>query len=226
MPCFLRPGDAELIVPAKKMPGTVADSHSGVTAGSFAWPNVVTPRSVRSCSGQVNPVAAMTSSASTLIGSPLSVRLRSTRNPSPTWLDRVDRGVEDRDPEAEEVVLERLHVARPDADQRLRLDRGLGGRRRRDRDLRRPRREPRGELEARVLLADDEQPLAGVRRRLAGLGVVARVLDPRRARASTAPRCRPPARGPGVRYSPSVVSSVNVVPSGPSSRRVRSQRQS
>ena len=84
MPCFLRPGEAELTVPAKKMPGTVADSHSGVTVGSLACPNVVTPSSVRSCSGQVKPVAAMTSSASTLIGSPLSVRLSWTRYPSPT----------------------------------------------------------------------------------------------------------------------------------------------
>ncbi len=65
------------------MPGTVADSQSGVTAGSFAWPKVVTPRSGRSSRGQVNPVAAMTSSASTAIGSPVSVRLSCTRNASP-----------------------------------------------------------------------------------------------------------------------------------------------
>ena len=33
----------------------------------------------------MNPVAAITSSASMLIGSPLSVRLTSTRNASPSW---------------------------------------------------------------------------------------------------------------------------------------------
>ena len=40
-------------------------------------------------------------------------------------LDPVDGGVEDADPAAQDVVLVRLDVARPDADERLRLDRQL-----------------------------------------------------------------------------------------------------
>ena len=97
--------------------------------------------------------------------------------------DRGDRGVEDLHAQAQEVVLERLDVAGPDPGQRPLLDRGLGGRRRAHGDRRRPGREPGGELEPGVLLADDEDPLAGVPRRIAGVGVVARELDARRRRA-------------------------------------------
>ena len=43
MPCFFRPAEPCPIVPAKKMPGTVALSQHGVWAGSRLWPNVATP---------------------------------------------------------------------------------------------------------------------------------------------------------------------------------------
>ena len=40
MPCFFRPAEPWVIVPAKKIPGTVALSQKSVWAGSFDWPNV------------------------------------------------------------------------------------------------------------------------------------------------------------------------------------------
>jgi hypothetical protein len=56
-------------------------------------------------------------------------------------LDRPDRGVEHRNATAEHVVLERLEVARPDADQRAGIDRQRGRRWRREHDLARPRQQ-------------------------------------------------------------------------------------
>ena len=82
MPCFLRPDCAWPIVPAKKIPGTDALSKNGVSAGSRLWPNVATPSAGRSRSGATNPVAAMTSSAATVISDALSVRRIVTRRPS------------------------------------------------------------------------------------------------------------------------------------------------
>ncbi len=79
---------------------------------------------------------------------------------------------EDVDAAAEDRVLERLDIARPDPDQGSGLDRGLRRRRRREGDPAGPLEEPRRQLEARVLLADDEQALAGVRLGVAGVGVV------------------------------------------------------
>ena len=87
-------------------------------------------------------------------------------------LDPVDGRVQDVDPAAQHVILVRLDVARPDADQRLGLDRQARPGRRREDDLARPRQQPGRELEARVLLADEQDAVVGVRLDRAHLGVV------------------------------------------------------
>ena len=132
---------------------------------------------------------------------------------------------QDVDAAAEDRVLERLHVARPDADQRPRLDRGLRGRRRRQRDPARPLEQARRELEAGVLLADDEQALARIRLGVAGVGVVDGELDARRARAVRLGDARPRRSGSGSGTRRRTSTRTNRSPSGVSSRRVDSQVQ-
>ena len=146
------------IVPAKKMPGTVALSHQGVWAGSRLAPNVATPSSGRSTSGHTNPVAEMTSSTSTrqvaaAVGPAQADVERAIAAGDP--LDAFDGRIEDGDAATQDVVLVRLDVAGPDADQRPRVDRQLGVRRRDEDELARPRQQAVGQLEPGVLLADD-----------------------------------------------------------------------
>ena len=93
-------------------------------------------------------------------------------------LDPVGRGVEHADPTAEDVVLVRLDVPGADTDQRLGIDRQPDLRRRRDDELARPRQQAGGQLEARVLLADDQDPAVGVLLDRADVGVVMGVLHP------------------------------------------------
>ena len=70
------------------------------------------------------------------------------------------------------MVLEGLDVAGADADQRPGVDRQSRPGRRREDDLARPRQQPGRQLEARVLLADDEHPSTGVGLDRPDLGVV------------------------------------------------------
>src|SRR5205814_5163840 len=90
----------------------------------------------------------------------------------------LDRRIEDDDAACEDMVLVRLHVPRADADERARVDRELRRRWRREDDLLGPLQETGGELEAGVLLADDEDAAPGIRFGRPRLGVVRRVLDP------------------------------------------------
>src|SRR5204862_8330253 len=78
-------------------------------------------------------------------------------------LDPLDRCVEDDHAACQNMVLVRLHVPRADADERARVDRELRRRWRREDDLLRPLQETGGELEAGVLLADDEDAPPGIR---------------------------------------------------------------
>src|SRR3989440_1840453 len=91
--------------------------------------------------------------------------------------DALDRCVEDDDSAGENVVLVRLHVSRADSDERTSVDRELRGGRRREDDLPGPLQEPGRELEARMLLADDEDAPSGVGLGGARLRVVWHVLD-------------------------------------------------
>ena len=95
-------------------------------------------------------------------------------------LDRADRRVEHRHAAAEHVILVRLDVAGPHPDERARVDAQGGRRRRGEDDLARPRQQRAGQLEPRVLLAEDEHPLPGVRLDGLDLAVVMGELDPRR----------------------------------------------
>ncbi len=87
-------------------------------------------------------------------------------------LDALERGIEDRHATAQDVVLVGLDVARPDPDQRARVDRQLGVRRREQHELARPREQAVRELEPRVLLADDADPPARIRLGRPHVGVV------------------------------------------------------
>ena len=162
------------------MPGTVALSHHGVWTGSRLAPNGRDPEvgqvlqrgdeagrgdDVVDLDREVRPAVG----ASQVRGQP----------PVADRLDPVDRGVEDADAATQDEVLVRLDVARPDADQRLRLDRQLGVRRRHEDQLARPRQHPGRELEARVLLAEDEHAMVGVLLDRADVGVVVGVLHAR-----------------------------------------------
>ena len=91
-------------------------------------------------------------------------------------LDALDRGVEDGHAAAQHMVLVRLHVPGTDADQRAGIDRETRGRRRREHQLARPRQQAVGELEPGVLLADDEDALAGVALGFPDVRVVTRML--------------------------------------------------
>ena len=70
------------------------------------------------------------------------------------------------------MVLVGLDVARPDPDQRARVDRQLGVRWREQYELARPRQEAVRELEPRVLLADDADPPARIRLGRPDVGVM------------------------------------------------------
>ena len=154
------------------------------------WPKVGDAEGRQVEQRAVKPVAAMTSSASTSrLAAPSEARVR-TRSSRPRRSMRVDRGIEDEDAAAHEAVLDRLDVARADAGQRVRVDRQLGRPRRGEHDPAGPRQEAAGQLEAGVLLADDEQPLAGVGLRGARGDVVGDVLAAGRSRASRARRHR------------------------------------
>ena len=106
-------------------------------------------------------------------------------------IDPVDRRVEDADAAAQDEVLERLDVARPDADQGLGLDRQARLRRRHQDQLPGPRQEPGREFEPGVLLAQDQDAAIGVRLGRPHVGVVVGVLHPdtgRRERLGDADR--------------------------------------
>ena len=216
-PCFFRPAEPCPIVPAKKIPGTDALSQYGVWAGSRLWPNVVTPRSGRSRSG-VDEAGR----GDDLVGLDREL-VAARRRPDPDDqavavvgpLDPADRRVEDRHAAAEDVVLERLDVARPDADERLRVDRELRRRRGGEDDPAGPRQQPGRQLEAGVLLADDEDPPAGVRLGRAGVGVVGGQLDARASAGCTARRRRPRRSRPAPGTRRRSVSRTKRSPSGP-----------
>ena len=158
-------------------------SQYGVWAGSRLWPNVATPRSGRSTSGQTKPVAAITSSTSKVEF--LAARTRPARDherPIVAPDDALGCGVEDRHAATQHVVLDRLDVAGPDPDERSGVDRQLGRRRRGDDDPARPVEQAGGQLEPGVLLADDVHALVRIRVGRPRVGVVRGVLDPRRPR--------------------------------------------
>src|SRR5437867_3435875 len=94
-------------------------------------------------------------------------------------LDSLDRRVEHDHSAGENVVLIGLHVPRTHSDERPRVDRKLRRRRRREDDLLRPLEKAGRELEAGVLLANDEHASAGVRLGGTRLGVVRDGLDTR-----------------------------------------------
>ena len=156
-PCFWRP-PAPRQVPAKYTPGTVVLSQKGVWTGSrLARP--ATPNS-EVASGGVNPVAAMTSSTSRAIR-PAVGRLDDRRRPSGRPLDPVDRGVQDADAATQDVILVRLDVAGPNADERLRRDRQRAVVATRARSGS-PTAGGRSRARSRTSVADDEDPLSGI----------------------------------------------------------------
>ena len=94
-------------------------------------------------------------------------------------LDALDGGIEDEDATAEVRVLPGLQVAGPHAAERVQVHRELGRPGRGEDDGAGPLEQAAGQLEARVLLADDEEAPVGVAGRIAGVGIVRGVLDAR-----------------------------------------------
>src|SRR2546423_7108636 len=92
-------------------------------------------------------------------------------------LDTLDRRVEHDDAAGEDVVLVGLNVPGAYSDERPRVDRKLCRRRGREDDLPGPLQEPRRELEAGILFADDEHAAPGVGLGRTRLGVMRRVLN-------------------------------------------------
>ena len=196
MPYFFRPPTAWVIVPANQTFGSDVLSYSFVRAGQPLRPNTLTPSASRSWSGLLNPVAAMTSSTSTGNGSPLSERRVWTVIPFVGALQALDRRVQDVDAAPDLGVLPRLDVARADTVEGMQVDRELRRPRRGEDDRAGPLEEPARELEPGVLLADDEEPLAGVGLGRPRVGVVGGELDARASRAAGARRRRPRRSGP------------------------------
>ena len=182
MPCFFRPGEPWPIVPAKKMPG---HARALPVRRLGRQPALAERRDAERpagpAAGVTKPVAAITSSTSNASSAPPSIGRVRTTKPAvrPAARCRSIEASRIAHAAAQDVVLERLDVARPDADQRVGVDRQLRRRRRGEDDPARPRQEPGRELEAGVLLADDEDALAGVRLRRPRVGVVGDVLDAR-----------------------------------------------
>ena len=177
MPCFLSPDAPDVIVPAKWMPGTVADLPEGrlgrqpaLAEGRDAERRQVAQRAGEA--GRGDDLVGLEAHRQPVVA-PLQVDPQAARHLD----DPLDRGRQDVDAAAEGRVLERLDVAGPDADERAGLDRRLGRRRRGERDPAGPLEEARRQLEAGVLLAEDEQALPGVRLGRAGVGVVDGQLD-------------------------------------------------
>ena len=148
-----------------------------------------TPTEARSPSGQRKPEAAMTSSTSTTKGWPLSERRVWTAMPRVAPLEPLDRGVQDEDAAAELGILPGLDVASPYAGQGVQVDRELCRARRGQHDGAGPLQEAARDLEAGVLLADDEEALAGIAGGVPCLRVVGGQLDARRLRQRAAQRC-------------------------------------
>ena len=188
---LLQPGRPLSDRPGKEDPGhrgALPDMASGPAGGSGR----TSPHQGRAGRGGArrSPVAAITSSASKTISTESSDRRVTTRNGAPSASPRSIRSIAASriaTPPPEDVVLVRLDVARPDPDERVGVDRQLGRRRRGDHDPLRPRQHPAGQLEARVLLADDEDPPVGVLLDRARIGVVRGELHPRARRS---PRLR------------------------------------
>ena len=93
------------IVPAKKMPGTVALSHHGVWTGSRLAPKVVDPEVGQvDAAGDTKPVAEIASSTSMReVGAAVGPSQVDGQPPVGRPLDPVDRRVEDADPAAQDV---------------------------------------------------------------------------------------------------------------------------
>ena len=120
----------------------------------------------------------MTSSASNVRSEPPSVRrIRMLNAPPGSRSMRSSAAFSTRDATAQDVVLERLDVSGPDPDERLRVDRQTRRRGRREDQLARPRQEAVGQLEARILLPDDEHPLVRIGLGGADIGIVVGVLE-------------------------------------------------
>ncbi len=178
MPCFWRPLAPCPIVPAKKTPGQARALPPGRLGRQPARPERRDPER-----GQVEQRADEPGRGDHLVGLDREVGAavgpaeadaeRATGQP----LDPVERRIEDAHAAAQDVVLERLDIAGADPDERLGVDRQAGRRWRGEDELARPGQEAVGELEARVLLADDEDPLVRVLGGGLDVGVVVGVLE-------------------------------------------------
>ena len=170
MPCFWRPLAPWPIVPAKKMPGhgralpaRRLDRQPALPERRDAELRQVEQR--RDEPGRRDDLVDLEREVVAAVGPP---EADGRAAPSARRSIRSIAASRIAHAAAEDVVLVRLDVARPDADERLRVDRQLRRRRRDEDELARPRQEPGGELEAGVLLADDEDPPVGVRLGRAG----------------------------------------------------------
>src|SRR5213080_418455 len=117
------------------MPRTVALSQNGVWVGMRLWPKVATPTCGRSCSGETQPVAAV------------SRALRVDGVAGSRWLHSLYRRVEDDHPSGQGPVLVRLNISSPHTHERPRVDRELCAAGRGEHYLPRPGQEPGRNLE-------------------------------------------------------------------------------
>jgi len=125
------------------------------------------------------------------------------------------------------MILEGLHVARPDPHQRAGVDRQLGCRGRGEDDPTRPGQEAAGQLEAGVLLADDEDPPIGIALGRPRVGIVRRVPVQRHpklmaipVRSANVARLRSISGRDGKYDDPSISSGISPRASGSSARRL------